>query len=72
MAEMSHCFRHNAYMYTYLVCRCEDAILVILCISLPIATIVAGEWLNSLIFRFGANYIRLTFILHKKDLKRAK
>ena len=30
--------------------RCEDAILVILCMSLPTATTVAGEWLISLIF----------------------
>ena len=30
--------------------RCKDAVLVILCMSLPTTTTVAGEWLNSLIF----------------------
>ena len=29
--------------------RCEEAILTVLCMGLPIATTPAGEWLNSLI-----------------------
>ena len=30
--------------------RCEDDILVILCMGIPITTTLAGEWLNTLIF----------------------
>ena len=41
--------RHNTCMYI-LYLRCEDAILAILCMSLPITTALAGEWSNSLIF----------------------
>ena len=49
LAEMGNCFKHNTHMYI-LYLRHEDAILVILCMGLPITTTVAGECLNSLIF----------------------
>ena len=48
LAEMGDYFRHN--MYVCILClRCEDDMLVILCMGLPITTISADEWLNSLI-----------------------
>ena len=39
---------HTCTYIMYL--RCEDAILAILCMGLPITTTIAGEWLSSLIF----------------------
>ena len=49
LAKIGDCFGHNTYMYI-LYLRCEEPILAILCTDLPIITIYAGEWLNSLIF----------------------
>ena len=42
IAEQGMCCRHNAYVYI-LYLRRENAILVILCMGLPITTILAGE-----------------------------
>ena len=49
-------------MYVYILYpRCKVAKLVILCMALPITTIlVAGEWLNSLIFHDDMKCIAAT------------
>ena len=51
LAGISDGFRRNTYMlFMYILYLwCEDAILAILCMGLPITITVAGEWLNSLI-----------------------
>ena len=56
LAETGDCFKHNAYM-NILYLKCEDAMLAILYMGLPITTTVAGQWLNSLIFHDDNKYM---------------
>ena len=49
VAEMANGFRHNSYVYS-LYLRCENTILAILCMNLPITTTIAGEQLICFIF----------------------
>ena len=49
LAEMGNSLRNNIYVYI-LYLRCEDAILSLQFTGLPITIVIAGKWLNSVLF----------------------